>query len=159
MRPGFPIYGKAAVQRLVASGEENMSLTAFRVVLVIAGAFVVFLGLNVALGGMPTMKWLGERDFFAVTDEAQYRLIDNHIRFFGGLFAASGLFLILAASDPVGYRQGLLLVFAAIFAGGLARFSAPDVSVVFEAEIVNSLAAELILMPVLAFWLSRLRRR
>ena len=101
MRPGFPIYGKAAVQRLVASGEENMSLTAFRVVLVIAGAFVIFLGLNVALGGMPTMKWLGERDFFAVTDEAQYRLIDNHIRFFGGLFAASGLFLILAASDPV----------------------------------------------------------
>lgn len=135
-----------------------MSLTAFRAVLVLAGALVIFLGLNVALGGIPTLKWLGERDFFAITDEAQYRLLDNHIRFFGGLFTATGLFLIFAASDPIRYRQGLLLVFAAIFAGGLARFSAPDISVVFEGEIINSLAAELVLMPVLAFWLSRLRR-
>ena len=137
---------------------EIMPLTAFRVVLVLAGALVVFLGLNVALGGIPTLKWLGERDFLAITDEAQYRLIDNHVRFFGGLFAATGLFLIFAASDPVGYRQAILLVFAAIFAGGLARFSAPDMSVVFEQEIVGSLAAELVLMPVLALWLSRLRR-
>jgi len=136
-----------------------MPLTAFRAVLLLAGIFVVFLGLNVALGGVPTMKWLGERDFVAITDEAQYRLIDNHIRFFGGLFAASGLFLIFAASDPIGYRQAILLVFGLVFAGGLARFSAPDISIVVDQKIVGSLAAELVLMPVLAFWLIRLQRR
>jgi len=136
-----------------------MSATLFRIVLVLSGAAVIFLGLNVALGGIPTMTWLGERPFLAVTDEAQYALIDNHVRFFGGLFTGLGLFLVYAAIDPVKYRQAILLVFAAIFIGGIARFSAPDMSVVFEAEIVNSLAAELVLMPLLAFWLMRLGRR
>lgn len=136
-----------------------MSLAVFRIIIVLSGAIVVFLGLNVALGGIPTMSWLGEREFLAVTDEAQYRLIDDHVRFFGGLFTALGLFLFLAATDPLGYRQALMLVFAAIFIGGLARFSAPDIHVVFENEIVASLAAELLLMPLLAFWLTRLGRR
>lgn len=136
----------------------SMSAALFRVVLVLSGAAVIFLALNVALGGIPTMGWLGERPFLAVTDEGQYRLIDNHVRFFGGLFAGLGLLLLFAATDPVKYRQATLLVFAAIFVGGVARFSAPDMSVVFEAEIVNSLAAELVLMPLLAFWLLRLGR-
>jgi hypothetical protein len=136
-----------------------MSATLFRIVLVLSGAAVIFLGLNVALAGIPTMSWLGERPFLAVTDEAQYRLIDNHVRFFGGLFTGLGLFLVFAATDPVKYRQAALLTFGAIFIGGLARFSAPDTAVVFEQEIVGSLAAELLLMPLLAFWLMRLGRR
>ncbi|MBX3489684.1 DUF4345 domain-containing protein [Parvibaculum sp.] len=135
-----------------------MSSALFRIVLVLSGAAVIFLALNVALGGIPTMGWLGERPFLSVTDEAQYALIDNHVRFFGGLFAGLGLLLFLAATDPVKYRQATMLVFGAIFVGGLARFSAPDISVVFAPEIVNSLAAELVLMPLLAFWLSRLSR-
>ncbi|MDO8837623.1 MAG: DUF4345 domain-containing protein [Parvibaculum sp.] len=135
-----------------------MSAALFRIVLVLSGAAVIFLALNVALAGIPTMGWLGERPFLAVTDEAQYALIDNHVRFFGGLFAGLGLLLVFAATDPVKYRQAILLVFAAIFVGGVARFSAPDLSVVFDPEIVNSLAAELLLMPLLAFWLSRLKR-
>ncbi|WP_339830710.1 DUF4345 domain-containing protein [uncultured Parvibaculum sp.] len=135
-----------------------MSMTAFRAVLVLCGVLIVFLGLNVALGGIPTMGWLDERPFLLVTDEEQYRMIDNHVRFFGGLFAAAGLFLIFAASNPVRFTQGILLVLAAIFIGGMARFSAPDPSVVLAAEIVNSLAAELVLMPLLAVWLLRLGR-
>ncbi|MBX3494736.1 MAG: DUF4345 family protein [Parvibaculum sp.] len=135
-----------------------MSSALFRIVLVLSGAAVIFLALNVALAGIPTMGWLGERPFLSVTDEAQYALIDNHVRFFGGLFAGLGLLLFLAATDPVKYRQATMLVFGAIFVGGLARFSAPDISVVFAPEIVNSLAAELVLMPLLAFWLSRLSR-
>lgn len=136
-----------------------MSNGIFRFVLVLSGALVVFLGLNVALAGIPTMSWLGERPFFSVTDAAQYALIDNHVRFFGGLFTGLGLFIVFAATDPVRYRQALTLTFAAIFVGGLARFSAPEIAVVFENEIVTSLAAELLLMPVLIFWLSRLGRR
>ena len=135
-----------------------MSIAIFRIVLVLSGALVVFLGLNVALGGIPTMSWLGERPFLSVTDAAQYALIDNHVRFFGGLFTGLGLFMVLAAADPVKYRQALTVVFAAIFIGGLARFSAPEIAVVFKDEIVGSLAAELVLMPVLIFWFSRLRR-
>ncbi|ABS62933.1 hypothetical protein Plav_1313 [Parvibaculum lavamentivorans DS-1] len=141
------------------SGGTPMSAGIFRVVLALSGALVIFLGLNVALGGIPTMSWLGERPFLAVTDEAQYLLIDNHIRFFGGLFVGFGLFMLFAVTDPVKYRQALTVIFAAIFIGGLARFSAPEMDVVFENEIIGSLAAELLLMPVLVFWLSRLGRR
>lgn len=136
-----------------------MSIAIFRVVLVLSGALVVFLGLNVALGGIPTMSWLGERPFLSVTDQAQYALIDNHVRFFGGLFTGLGLFMVLAAADPVKYRQALTITFAAIFVGGLARFSAPETAIVFDDEIITSLAAELLLMPVLIFWLSRFGRR
>lgn len=135
-----------------------MSLTAFRAVVALAGAIVVFLGLNVALGGMATAGWLGERPFFTVTDDGQYRLLDSHIRFFGGYFAAAGVFLLFAASNPLKYAQALYLVFATIFAGGLARFSLPDMEVFMNPDVFWALAAELVLMPLLAFWLSRLRR-
>ena len=135
-----------------------MSLTVFRVAIVLSGALVVLLGLNVALGGMATAGWLGERPFFTVTDDEQYRLLDSHIRFFGGYFAAAGAFLLFAASNPLKYAQALFLVFATIFAGGLARFSLPDAEVFMNPDVFSALAAELVLMPVLAFWLSRLRR-
>ncbi|MBO6633089.1 DUF4345 family protein [Parvibaculum sp.] len=135
-----------------------MSLTAFRIVVALSGLFVIVLGLNVALGGMATAGWLGERPFFTVTDEEQYGLLDSHIRFFGGFFAAAGFFLLIAASNPLHYAQGLYLVFATIFAGGIARFSLFDAGIFTNPDVFWALAAELVLMQVLAFWLSRLRR-
>lgn len=135
-----------------------MSQTLFRLVVALSGALVLVLAFNVLVGGVATAGWLGERPFFTVTDDAQYRLIDSHVRFFGGLFAASGLVLLLGAFDPRKYAQALYTAFAGIFLGGVARFAKPDMEAFMTSDVGTALAAELILMPLLAFWLSRLRR-
>lgn len=45
------------------------------------------------------------------------------MRFYGGLYIAVGLFLILATTDLRRYHTALNLVFAMIFTGGLARLT------------------------------------
>jgi Domain of unknown function (DUF4345) len=135
-----------------------MSTTAFRAIIAAIGAANVFLGLNVGLGGLRTLGWQGAGVFYQVTDEHLYLIRDSHMRFYGGLYVAVGLFLILATTDLRRYRPALNLVFAMIFAGGLARLSAMRPDVVLGADLVVSLAVELVLMPVLFAWLSRMLR-
>lgn len=135
-----------------------MSQALFRVVVALSGAIVLLLALNVVAGGVATAGWLGERPFFTVTDDEQFRLIDSHMRFLGGLFAATGLVLLLGALDPQKYAQALNVVFVGIFLGGVARFAKPDMEAFMSTDVGTALAAELILMPLLAFWLSRIRR-
>jgi Domain of unknown function (DUF4345) len=132
--------------------------TAFRAIIAAIGATNVFLGLNVGLGGLRTLGWQGAGVFFEVTDEHLYLIRDSHMRFYGGLYLAVGLFLILATTDLRRYRTGLNLVFAMIFAGGLARLSALRPDVVLGADLVVSLTVELALMPVLCVWLTRMLR-
>lgn len=135
-----------------------MSQALFRVVTALSGAFVLLLALNIVAGGIATAGWLGERPFFTVTDDEQFRLIDSHTRFLGGLFAAAGLMLLLGALDPRKYAQALNTAFAGIFLGGVARFAKPDMEAFMTSDVGTALAAELVLMPLLAFWLSRIRR-
>ena len=135
-----------------------MSQALFRVVAALSGAFVLLLALNIVAGGIATAGWLGERPFFTVTDDEQFRLIDSHTRFLGGLFAAAGLVLLLGALDPRKYAQALNTAFAGIFLGGVARFAKPDMEAFMTSDVGTALAAELVLMPLLAFWLSRIRR-
>lgn len=135
-----------------------MSRTLFRIVVALSGAIVLVLALNIVMGGVATAGWLGERPFFTVTDDEQFRLIDSHTRFLGGLFAAAGLVLLLGALDPRKYAQALNVVFIGIFLGGVARFAKPDMDAFMNPDVGSALAAELILMPLLAFWLSRIRR-
>src|SRR5262245_55136344 len=97
----------------------------------------------------------GQTRFFEVIDERGYLLQDNHNRFFGGLYGGIGLFLILAATNPQRYRQGLNLMFFLTFMGGLARFTALRPDVIFGPAIVGSLIVELVLMPILFVWLAR----
>ena len=133
-----------------------MSLIVFRIVLLLGGAFVVLTGLNNSLGGLNTMGWLGISDFYQVTNMEMFKIRDNHVRFIGGVWTALGAFLCLAATNPLKYRQRIYLVCAAIFVAGFARFTSGDFVTVFGPDIIGSLAAELIGMPILAFWLNRL---
>ena len=135
-----------------------MSQILFRLVVALSGAIVLVLAFNVLVGGVATAGWFGERPFFTVTDDAQYRLIDSHVRFLGGLFAATGFVFLLGALNPMKYAQALYVVFAGIFLGGVARFAKPDMEAFLSSDVGSALAAELVLMPLLAFWLSRLRR-
>lgn len=132
--------------------------TAFRTLIAVLGAVNVFLGLNVGLGGLRTLGWQGAGVFYAVTDEHLYLIRDSHTRFYGGLYVAVGLFLLLAATNPGRFRVGLHLVFAMIFVGGLARLTVLRPDVLLGADLVTSIGIELIVMPLLGLWLALMTR-
>ncbi len=133
----------------------HVSLIGLRVVLALAGAFIVFTGLNVALGGIATLGWQGQTPFLQVTDGTAFLAQDSHVRFLGGLWTAMGLLFIVAARSPAAHRSVLLFAYMAIFLGGLARLSQFDFDTLLGPDIVGSLAAELIGMPLLFFWTLR----
>jgi uncharacterized protein DUF4345 len=136
----------------------NASSIALRVVLVLAGLIIVFTGLNTALGGMLTLGWQGQTVFFQVTDQHAYLVQDSHIRFLGGLWLGIGLFFLVASTNVRKFRSALFLAFALIFLGGLARFTQMRPEITFGPEIVGSLIAELVgmpLLPLLYFWVAR----
>jgi hypothetical protein len=126
-----------------------------RAVLVVGGAFTVFTGLNRALGGMRTLGWQGSTDFLRVLSEYEYLIQDSHTRFLGGVWAGVGVLLLISPLNLRAFQPVLNAVFAIIFVGGLARFSMMRPDIVFGADIIGSLAAELLLMPLLFVWLSR----
>lgn len=130
-----------------------------KVLLLFGGAFVVFTGLDMALGGIKTMGWLVSPDFVTATKPDVFAQQDSHVRFFGGIWAGIGLFMWLAtAIGPERVRDPLLLCLTLIFVGGLARLSALDFDLLLSKEIVGSLALELIGMPLLIVWLLRMNK-
>ncbi len=142
-------------------GEHPMSSaqqTILRTILILLGIANVLVGLNVGLGGIQTLGWQGQQSFFQVTDEQAFLVQDSHTRFFGGLYCATGVFLILATTRLDKYRTALGLVFCLIFAGGLARLSMMRADILLSSGVVGSLVTELLLMPVLYFWLRRTKR-
>ncbi len=107
-------------------------------------------------GGISTLGWQGQTDFFEVTNKNIYLMCDSHIRFFGGLYFGIGLFLLLASTNLKKYQMALHLVFALIFLGGLARFTMMRFDIIFGPDIIASLLTELLLMPILFVWLTRI---
>lgn len=134
---------------------KNASAIGFRVVLILAGLVIIFTGINNAFGGMLTLGWQGQTVFFEITDQHSYLVQDSHIRFLGGLWTGIGLLFLIASSNVERYQSVLKFAFALIFLGGLVRFSQMQLDITFGKEIVGSLAAELVGMPLLYFWLSR----
>ena len=134
---------------------SSLRINGLRIALVLAGANTLFTGLNRAFGGIATLGWQGSTDFLSVISEHDYLIQDNHNRFLGGVWAAIGLMLIIAPLDLRRFQPVLNFIFALIFAGGLARFTAMRWDVVFGPDIIVSLAAELVGMPILFLWLSK----
>lgn len=132
-----------------------LSLFAMRLVLVVAGAFIVFTGIDIAFGGIVSLGWQGAHSFLEVTNIHTFQVQDSHIRFLGGVWMGIGFFLALAATNPARYEIALKLAFALIFLGGLARMTQMNFGIVFGPHIVGSFVAEVIGMPILYFWLSR----
>lgn len=126
-----------------------------RGILVIVGAFIVYVGINVGFGGILTLGWQVPSTFVSVTNPADFAIQDSHVRFLGGFFGAAGLFMLLAATNLRRYQAELRLVFVLMFIGGLARLSALQPATLLDSKIITSFAAEVILMPILFFWLPR----
>ncbi len=131
------------------------SSIALRVVLFIVGLVVIFLGLNVGFGGIKTLGWQGAESFFVVTNEAQFAIRDSHIRFIGGLWLGAGLLLVVGAFALDRLRQALIVLTAMVFVGGLARLSVLDTDLLLSASIAPSLLFEIVLFPLLGFWVAR----
>lgn len=130
-----------------------------RGVLALVGAVIVFLGLNVGLGGIQTLGWQGGAvPFFDVTEPGLYAVRDNHIRFIGGVWLGLGI-LMLAASVAFQQLRTVVVAFTAmVFVGGLVRFSGGNMQVLLGMDVLPSLVFELIAMPLIGLWAWRAER-
>jgi len=122
-----------------------------RTILALTGVVALVTGANVAFGGIATLGLEGPTDFFQVSDPALFAIHDSHVRYLGGLWFGMGLLFLAAARSLDRLRQAVLAALAMMVVGGLSRLSAGDLSVFASPLVGPSLAAELILMPIL-FW-------
>jgi hypothetical protein len=130
-----------------------------RIALAVLGAFIIFLGLNVAFGGIATLGWQGGQDaFVSVTAPDLFAIRDNHVRFIGGVWLGLGLLVLSGALAFRRLRPVLIAAMGLIFVGGLARFSAGDLSLLTSADILPSLLFELVAAPLLGLWFSKAER-
>lgn len=128
-------------------------------VVVIVGAAIVFLGLNIGLGGIKTLGWQSTRDFVAITDAATFHAQDSHIRFIGGVWFGVGAAFIIGGFAMRMFRPTLVILCVMIAIAGLFRLSGMDSGVIFTVEVAPSLAFELLGFPLLAWWLVSSGRR
>jgi len=129
-----------------------------RVILLLTGAIVVWLGLNVGLGGFETLGWQGAQGFFTVTDPDTFAVQDNHIRFIAGVWTSVGLLLIAGSVALRQLRSVLLSLTGMVFVGGLMRFTSADSALLVSTSIAPSLIAELIAFPLLGVWIFKVTK-
>ena len=122
-------------------------------VVVIVGAAIIFLGLNVGLGGIKTLGWQTTRDFISITDAATFHVQDSHIRFIGGIWFSVGAAFMIGGFVMSKFRLTLIILSVMIAVAALFRLSEMDSGVIFSTAIAPSIALELIGFPLLAWWL------
>ncbi len=137
---------------------SKIAVNILKLILVLLGLINIFIGINVGFGGILTLGLQGQTKFLEVIDEYGFLTQDSHIRYFGGLYIGIGAFLILAPANLQKYRTALLLVFVLTFIGGLTRFTMMRPDIIFGKDIIGSLFAELILMPILFIWLLKITK-
>ena len=125
-----------------------------RTILMIIGAVIVVLGLNIGLGGIKTLGWQTVRDFVAITDSVTFGTQDNHIRFIGGVWFGVGVVFFAGGIALQSLRPTLIVLAVLIAVAGLFRLSALDAAVFTSMAIAPSLALEVVGFPLLALWLS-----
>lgn len=128
---------------------------ALRLILMVAGGVIIYLGLDLGLGGMRTLGWQGSTNFITVTDPARFAVQDSHARFVGGVWLGVGLILFCGSFAIARFRGALIAMCALIFTGGLMRLLSGDFDTIVGMQVLPSLLAELILFPALGVWLSR----
>lgn len=124
-------------------------------VLVLAGAAIIVLGLNIGLGGMRTLGWQLPQDFITVVDPTVFQMQDNHIRFVGGVWFGVGVLFVLGGFAREKLKLTLVVLCLVIAGAGFFRFTAMDMGVFRNADILRSLLLELVGFPLLAWWIWR----
>lgn len=124
-----------------------------RTILVLVGAVIMLMGVNVGAGGMRTLGWQISPDFIAIKEAVTFGIQDNHIRFIGGVWFGVGAAFLIGGIMLERMRATLMVLCAIIAVAGLFRLSVMDMDVIFSADIAPSLALELIAFPLFAYWL------
>ena len=132
---------------------------AIKIVLVLAGLYIVLSGMNIGFGGIETLGWGGQSNFVQVTDMKSYLIQDSHVRFVGGVWLGVGLLFILSVSDLKKYKNILYFCMALVFIGGLMRIAQMHFEVTFGPNIIGPVLAELIGMPLLYLWFSKTMKK
>lgn len=128
-------------------------LLLLKTLLLLSGAAILWLGLNVGLGGIETLGWQGASDFFQVTDPDTFAVQDNHMRFIAGVWTCVGLLFIAGTFALQQMRAVLIALIGMIFVGGLMRLTQGDSTLLVGRHIAPSLIAELLLFPLLGLWI------
>lgn len=136
-----------------------VSSIVLRIVLILAGIAIMYTGINIGFGGILTLGLQGANDFVTVVNKQRFLAQDSHIRFLGGIWFLFGIVFIISAIKPLVFQPVLKFVLIAIFFGGLMRFTQMDLNVTLGPDIIGSLIAELIGMPVLYIWLSSVTKK
>jgi hypothetical protein len=135
--------------------ENKMNkISLLNAVLLIVGTAIMFLGLNVGLGGMKTLGWQTTRDFISITDAVTFHVQDSHIRFIGGVWFSVGAVFLIGGFVLNKFRPTLVILSVMIAAAGLFRLNGMGSGVIFSASIAPSIGFELIGFPLLAWWLT-----
>lgn len=129
------------------------------VVLGLVGLVIMAMGLNVGLGGIPTLGWFGSDEFILVAGTEVYDVNENHIRFLGGVWFGVGVAFLVGCFYLEKMRQILICFCLIIALAGLFRFSALNLELVFSVAIAPSFVLEVIGFPALAYWLYRRGRK
>jgi len=135
-----------------------MARLSLKILLGLIGAVVIWLGLNVSLGGIITLGWQGPTDFLTVENHTAFSVQDNHTRFIAGVWTGVGLFMIIGAIFLEKFKSILLALMVLVFLGGLARLTAGDPALLMSSKIAPSLLMELIVFPLLGLWIYRITR-
>lgn len=123
------------------------------------GLAILYLGLNIGLGGILTLGWQTPQDFLTVTDPATFQIQDNHIRFIGGVWFGIGLLFLLGAFFLPKLRNALTTLCFIIAIASLFRLSTPQTEVLISGAILPSLLIELFGFPLLGLWLHKSKTR
>lgn len=123
--------------------------------LLLVGAAIMMLGLNIGLGGIRTLGWQMPGEFFEITDEALFRRHDSHIRFIGGVWFGIGVTYFAGGIFLDELRSTLVVLCAAVALAGLFRLSGATFEVGPNAAVWPSFALEVLGFPSLGWWLSR----
>jgi hypothetical protein len=134
---------------------KTKKLIALRIILGLTGLYIVLSGINIAVGGMPTLGLGGQSNFFTVTNMQSYLIQDSHIRFVGGVWMGLGLLFLLSTTNVHKYKTYLLFGCILIFIGGFSRLFQLHPYVTFGKNIIGSFLAEIIGMPILYTWISK----
>lgn len=133
------------------------SLILFRAFIFVCGLIAVYSGIDIGFGGILSLGMQTGGEFLSVTDAGVFTQQDNHVRFVGGVWLGLGFVILLCALRPAQMKQTLYAIIFAVWVGGLARLSIGDIDVIAGPDAIGSVLLEVVGMPLVAFWLSRLR--
>lgn len=123
----------------------------FRTILALAGAVILYQGIDNAVGGVASAGLQGPTDFFSVTDPIAFETRDSHVRFLGGLWLGVGLIFLAASVKLRALREGVTTVCFLAFVGGLSRAFSMSFDELADHHLLGALVAELTVLPTLGW--------